>query len=268
MAVIDLIPVGPLVKQGVITASQNLMLAFSLGIGFGFVLQRSGFTDSRKIAGIFYLRDLDVPVIMFSAIVTGMLGFWGLVALDLIDLSQFYFVPTYILPMVAGGFLMGIGMVTGGYCPGTAAAATVVGRLDAVAVLVGIIIGDLIFANFFDLWKGFFLSSRLEEARIDQFFGIGLGSAMLLVLLFAVAMIVGLRLLKRHFWGYKKKLCRVDRGLFATSLVLGVVFIYGFTHLPEAPATPVPTAEARDNDSQYHIIQIPGWDRGPAADQG
>ena len=263
---IDLIPVGPLAKQGIITVTQNSLLAFALGVGFGFVLQRSGFTDSRKIAGVFYLKDLDVPVVMFAAIITGMLCLWGLVALGLIELSQFYFVPTFVMPMVVGGFLMGIGMVNGGYCPGTAAAATVIGRLDALAVLIGILIGDLIFANFFDLWRDFFFSSRLEESRIDQFFGIGLGTAIVLVIVFALGMITTLRVLKRYFWGYKRRLCHVDRGLLATSLILGVFFISGFTHLPAGDRTP-----ARDYRSEdvggYYIIQIQGWDRGPAVDK-
>lgn len=264
---IELIPVGPLAKQGIITAGQNSFLAFGLGVAFGYLLQRSGFTDSRKIAGVFYLKDLDVPVVMFSAIITGMLGLWGLVGLGLIDLSQFYFVPTFVMPMVVGGFLMGIGMVTGGYCPGTAAAAVVIGRLDALVVLIGIMIGDLIFGNFFDVWKAFWFSSRLEESRIDQVLGIGLGTAIVLVILFAVAMISTLRLLKRYVWGYRKRLCHMDRGLLATSLVLGIVFISGFTHLPEAPTKPKPIADAPANDAPYHIIQIPGWDREVAGDK-
>lgn len=263
---IDLMPVGPLAKQGIITSGQSAFLAFGLGVAFGYLLQRSGFTDSRKIAGIFYLKDLDVPVVMFSAIITGMLGLWGLVGLGLIDLSQFYFVPTYVMPMVVGGFLMGIGMVTGGYCPGTAAAATVIGRLDALVVLIGIVIGDLIFGNFFDVWRDFWFSSRLEESRIDQFLGIGLGTAIILVILFAVAMIGTLRILKRYFWGYKRRLCHMDRGLLATALLLGVVFISGFTHLPEAPTNPHPIADTPPNDAAYYIVQIPGWDRGVAGD--
>lgn len=258
---IDLIPVGPLAKEGIITAGQSSWMAFGLGIAFGYLLQRSGFTDSRKIAGIFYLKDLDVPVVMFSAIISGMLGLWGLVGLGIIDLSQFYFVPTFVMPMVVGGLLMGIGMVTGGYCPGTAAAGAVIGRLDAIAVLIGIIIGDLIFGNFFDVWRDFWFSTRLEESRIDQFLGVGLGTAIVLVILFAVAMIGTLRVLKRYFWGYKRQLCHIDRGLLATSLVLGVLFISGFTHLPQASTKPSPIAEAPNNDMPYYIIQIPGWNR-------
>jgi uncharacterized membrane protein YedE/YeeE len=258
---IDLIPVGPLARQGIITASQNSLLAVGLGIAFGFVLQRSGFSDSRKIAGIFYLKDLDVPVVMLSAIVTGMLGFWGLVGFGLIELSQFYFIPTFLLPMVAGGFLMGVGMVTAGYCPGTAVAATVIGRIDALAVLIGIIIGDLIFGNFFHLWRDFFLSSRIEASRIDQLFGIGLGSAVVLVILFAFVMIGTLRFLKRTVWSYKKKLCRVDRGLFATSVILGTLFISGFSYQSDTASTDARPLAGAATVEGYYIIQIPGWHR-------
>ena len=41
-----------------------------LGMGFGSVLELSGFGDSRKLAAQFYLRDMTVLKVMFTGIVT------------------------------------------------------------------------------------------------------------------------------------------------------------------------------------------------------
>ena len=116
----------PLAKTGVISEATNLWLAIPIGIIFGYALFHAGFTDSRRIAWAFYFKDVGVPVVMFSAIVTGMLGLWGLSLVGVIDISQVYMLPTFLLPMAVGGVLFGIGMAIGGYCPGTAAAAVAV----------------------------------------------------------------------------------------------------------------------------------------------
>jgi hypothetical protein len=45
---------GPLSVNELISENTNLFLAFIIGIGFGFVLEQSGFSSSRKLAGVFY----------------------------------------------------------------------------------------------------------------------------------------------------------------------------------------------------------------------
>jgi len=49
-------------------------LALLIGVAFGFVLERAGFGSSRRLAGIFYFRDMAVAKVMFSGLVTAMLG--------------------------------------------------------------------------------------------------------------------------------------------------------------------------------------------------
>ena len=51
---------GPLSVNELISANTNLFLAFIIGIGFGFVLEQSGFSSSRKLAGVFYGYDTVV----------------------------------------------------------------------------------------------------------------------------------------------------------------------------------------------------------------
>ena len=48
-------------------------LVFGLiGFAFGFVLEMSGFGNSKKLIGQFYFKDLTVLKVMFGAIITAM----------------------------------------------------------------------------------------------------------------------------------------------------------------------------------------------------
>jgi uncharacterized membrane protein YedE/YeeE len=124
-----------------------LLIAVGLGFGFGFVLERAGFGRSTKLAGQFYLHDMTVFKVMFSAIVTAMLGVLvleGLGLLDLTALSESALSFTYLWPMVAGGFLLGVGFIVSGYCPGTSVVATASGNLDGLVTVVGVVTGTLV----------------------------------------------------------------------------------------------------------------------------
>ena len=114
------------------------MTAVLIGVAFGFALERAGLGDSRKLAGQFYFTDLTVFKVMFSAIVTAMLGvFW----LGLTDVS----VPeTYLLPQLIGGLIFGAGFVCAGLCPGTSCVSAASGRADGLMVVGGLFTGVLL----------------------------------------------------------------------------------------------------------------------------
>jgi hypothetical protein len=48
------------------TQSVAQLAALAIGIAFGFALERGGFGSSRRLAGIFYFRDMTVLKVMFS----------------------------------------------------------------------------------------------------------------------------------------------------------------------------------------------------------
>jgi len=58
----------------IISDQLNLIVAFLLGIAFGFVLEQAGFSSSRKLAGVFYGYDFTVVRVFFTAAVTAMSG--------------------------------------------------------------------------------------------------------------------------------------------------------------------------------------------------
>jgi len=120
------------------------MTALLIGIAFGFALERAGLGDSRKLAGQFYFTDLTVFKVMFTAIVTAMLGVFWLARLGVISLASISVPETYLLPQLFGGLIFGAGFVAAGLCPGTSCVSAATGRADGLAVVIGMFTGVLL----------------------------------------------------------------------------------------------------------------------------
>jgi len=224
--------IAPLAKTGVISASMNLWLALPIGFVFGFALFHAGFTDSRRIAWAFYFKDVGVPVVMFSAIATGMLGLWGLSLIGFLDISMVYMLPTFLVPMAVGGVIFGIGMVIGGYCPGTAAASIATGKVDAMIFIVGFLIGSLIFGDMFPVWGDFYNSDYMGVFRLDQWLGIGLGPTVFIIVLIAVSGTIFMRFVQNKVWPptevdpQEKYVLRLHGALIAVAVLIGITFTF------------------------------------------
>jgi uncharacterized protein len=182
---------APLLKYGAFGAEASLVVAFLLGIGFGFALERAGFGSARKLVSQFYLDDMAVFKVMFTAIVTAMLGVTYLSWIGFLDLSLVYLVPTYVGPQLVGGLVLGVGFVVGGYCPGTALAATATGRVDGLVYGAGIYAGTLLFAEAFPLVKRWYSATPLGQTTIPQFFDLPYGLVVFGIVLMAVGGFAG-----------------------------------------------------------------------------
>jgi len=123
--------------------TDSLVVAVAIGIAFGWTLERAGLGSAPKLAGQFYLTDFTVFKVMFSAIVTAMLGAFWLARLGILDLSRVYVPETYLGPQLAGGLLFGAGFVIAGLCPGTSCVAAATGRGDGALVMLGMFAGVL-----------------------------------------------------------------------------------------------------------------------------
>ena len=66
-------------------SSAAFVLSLLLGFGFGFALEQAGFGSSRRLAGIFYFRDMTVLRVMFTAMVTAMFGLQVALALGVVS---------------------------------------------------------------------------------------------------------------------------------------------------------------------------------------
>jgi hypothetical protein len=177
---------APFYKLGSFGDEASLVLAFLIGIGFGFFLERAGFGSARKLVSQFYLNDLSVFKVMFTAIVTAMLGVTYLSWIGFLDLSLVYLVPTYWVAQVVGGVVLGVGFVVGGYCPGTSVAATATGKLDGLVFMLGFAAGTLGFALAFPLAKGLYTAGALGTTTLPQVTGLPHGVLVFAVVLMAV----------------------------------------------------------------------------------
>ena len=179
---------GPLVVYDIISANTNLFLAFVIGIGFGFVLEISGFSSSRTLAGVFYGYDTTVLKVFFTGAIVAMLGLLYFSLFGWIDLNVIYINPTFLWSAMIGGAIMGAGFITGGFCPGTAFCAFSIGKLDALMFIGGLIIGVVIFTEGFPMWKDIFYAENMGTPTMNEVLGISRGVFALLIILVAFGM--------------------------------------------------------------------------------
>ena len=179
--------------------------AILAGFAFGFVLERAGFGSSRKLAAQFYLRDMTVLKVMFSAIVTAMLGLVVLRAVGLVDMDAIYVNPTFLGPQVVGGLVFGVGFAIGGYCPGTSVVAAATGKLDAVAFLAGAGLGILGFARSYPAIERFATSGGGKRQFLTDFLHLPYAVVAILVTLLALGMFAGAEWIERKMRGVPKE---------------------------------------------------------------
>ncbi len=159
---------APLSETGILGTAGALAAAPAIGFAFGWFLERGGLGSARKLAGQFYLTDLTVFKVLFSALVTAMLGAFWLDRIGVLDLGLVYLPETWVAPQAIGGLLFGAGFLAAGRCPGTACVAAATGRLDGLAVMAGMLIGILLFNASYDVIAPFVDSSPLGAVTLTQ----------------------------------------------------------------------------------------------------
>jgi uncharacterized protein len=179
---------GPLAINEVISENTNLFLAFLIGIAFGFVLESSGFSSSRKLAGVFYGYDMVVLKVFFTGAITAMLGLLFFSLFGWVDLNLVYVNPTYLTSAIVGGVVMGIGFIMGGYCPGTSFCGASIGKIDAMVFIIGLFLGVGIFGAGYDWWEKLYLAKFLGAPKISESLGLSDGIFALLLILVALGM--------------------------------------------------------------------------------
>lgn len=124
--------------------TKQLVSGFVFGIIFGFLLQKGGVAKYHILMGVLLLEDFTVIKVMLSAILVGMIGVLTLNRMGKVELQL---KPTRYAANIVGGLIFGVGFALAGYCPGTGAAALGQGNFDAIAVMVGMMAGSMIFAE-------------------------------------------------------------------------------------------------------------------------
>ncbi len=166
----------------------SLLIAFLIGIGFGFALERAGFSSSRKLAGMFYGYDATVIKVFFTAAIVALVGSQLMSYLGLLDLSKVYVNEFYTGASIIGGIIMGAGFVMGGFCPGTGLSAVSIGKIDAMFFLGGGFLGAFLYAESWPLINGLANSGNKGPMRINEIMGISPAIFTLLLIVVAVGM--------------------------------------------------------------------------------
>jgi uncharacterized membrane protein YedE/YeeE len=190
---------APFFEFGGFGEGASLLVALLVGIAFGWTLERSGMGSARKLAGQFYLRDLTVFKVMFTAIVTAMLGVFWLGWLGVLDVSRIYVPETFILPQLVGGLIFGAGFAVAGLCPGTSCVSAVTGRSDGAAVVLGMFAGVLATGLHFGRLAGFYSSASRGVFTLPDLFGLSYGAVVFGVVLLAMGGFRGAEALERKF---------------------------------------------------------------------
>jgi uncharacterized membrane protein YedE/YeeE len=117
------------------------------GLLFGIVLHKVGAIRYSRVEGLLLLRDLKIMKFAFTAIATTSI-IYGLA--DIFGVAEQYNLLPRIMPFMGiahlvGGFLFGIAMGAAGFCPGTCVARVGAGKFVAIAGVIGLILGIVIF---------------------------------------------------------------------------------------------------------------------------
>ncbi|MCZ7585441.1 MAG: YeeE/YedE thiosulfate transporter family protein [Deltaproteobacteria bacterium] len=180
----------------------GLVTAVLIGFGFGFVLERAGFGRADKLAAQFYLHDMTVFKVMFTAIVTAMLGLvvaGELGLANVAELSRAIASETFLWPMLAGGFLLGMGFIISGYCPGTSVVATASGHLDGVMTVAGVVAGSLIYGEIQPAAAAFHTSGARGSLYLYELAGVPAWVVALAVTAMAIGLFFGAEKVEKIF---------------------------------------------------------------------
>jgi len=127
------------------------------------------------------------PKVLFSALVTAMLGAYWLDRAGVLDLDLVYVPETFVIPQAIGGVLFGAGFLVGGLCPGTSCVAAASGRRDGLAVVGGTLLGVFAFNVLFDWLAPIYTSTPLGPSQLTDIVGISRGAGVAAVTAMALA---------------------------------------------------------------------------------
>ena len=100
---------GPLTYFGEISTEWNYVIALFIGMAFGYIMEASGFSSSRKLVGVFYGYDFSVARVFLTATIVAAIGLLYMGYFGWIDYDVLYVHPTFIYSAAIGGVIMGIG---------------------------------------------------------------------------------------------------------------------------------------------------------------
>lgn len=123
------------------------LYALIVGVAMGVLIQRVRASSPTMIAQNLRLENLVVIKFMAMTIAVGMILVY---LLNLFTPVHLDIKPTYVVGVLLGGLVFGVGFGLGGYCPGTCVVGAGEGRRDALWSIGGGVLGALVFTLVFD----------------------------------------------------------------------------------------------------------------------
>jgi len=161
-----------------------------VGIAFGMALESAGFGNSKLLAAQFYFKDMRVFKVMFTAIIVAMTLVFLSSALGILDYNLIWVPPTYLWPGIAGGLIMGVGFIIGGFCPGTSLVGLATGKLDAIVFVFGVLFGIYLFGETISSYAVFFDSSYMGRFTLPELFNASYGTVVFIIVVVALSLFV------------------------------------------------------------------------------
>lgn len=189
----------PLPLDVIFTKAGVYLIYLLIGLGFGYALEISGFAISTKLADQFYFKDMTVLKVMFTAIVVAMVLIFAASAFGLLDYNLIWVNPTFLWPGIVGGFIMGIGFIIGGFCPGTSLVSLATFKVDGLFFSLGSLFGIFMFGETVPLFEKWWNSSDFGRVTLMDVFNLPAGVVVVLVILMALFMFWGGEQLERIF---------------------------------------------------------------------
>jgi uncharacterized protein len=171
----------------------TLVIGFLIGCAFGAILYLGGATSYRRILGTLRLKDMWIIKLMATAIGVGTLGIY---LLDFNSLAHLSVKPAYVFGVALGAAIFGVGWAISGYCPGTCVVGAAEGKKDALATLIGGLVGALLFSIVYPSLAALLSTANFGKITIEDILGIE-------GLYFAIPM--SLALLGLAFFGLKDR---------------------------------------------------------------
>ena len=119
-------------------------LSILIGVAMGFFIQRVRASSPGMIASNLRLENISVIKFMALTMAVGMIVVYAL-SLVIPQLLHFDVKPAYVVGVLLGGLVFGVGFGLGGYCPGTCVVGIGEGRKDAIVAILGGVVGALAF---------------------------------------------------------------------------------------------------------------------------
>lgn len=191
----------PLALESLVGKPLMFVIFGLIGFAFGFVLEISGFGNSKKLAAQFYFKELTVLKVMFTAIIVAMLLLFTAIGLGWLDYNGIWVNPTYLWSGIVGGLIMGVGFIIGGFCPGTSLVAAATLKIDGIFFVVGVLTGIFLFGEterYYDQWWN---GSYYGRLTIMDWLDLSTGVVVIGVVLMALFMFWGGEQLERLIGG-------------------------------------------------------------------